>query len=82
MIVQIQILSNATHDVSPSLVIQIDSQRYLFNCGEGFQRFAIQHQVRSSRFNYVFLTDLLPSSTFGLPGKFSSFHNFRHDTLC
>lgn len=42
--------------------------RYLFNAGEGFQRFAVQHQVKLNRMTDVLLTRTSTDAAGGLPG--------------
>lgn len=46
--------------------------RYLFNAGEGFQRFCLEHKVRMSRLSSCLLTRLTPDASGGLPGKLRS----------
>ncbi len=42
--------------------------RYLFNAGEGFQRFAVQHQIKLNRMTDVLLTRISTDAAGGLPG--------------
>ena len=42
--------------------------RYLFNVGEGFQRFAMQHQVKLNRLTDILLTRNGSEAAGGLPG--------------
>ncbi|CAG8552559.1 17021_t:CDS:2, partial [Racocetra fulgida] len=46
----IQLIGSGTFDVPPSIMIHFDSQqnsqRYLFNCGEGTQRFCLQNKLK------------------------------------
>jgi hypothetical protein len=42
--------------------------RYLFNAGEGFQRFAMQHQIKLNRMTDVLLTRTSTDAAGGLPG--------------
>ena len=42
--------------------------RYLFNVGEGFQRFAMQHQIKLNRLTDILLTRNGSEAAGGLPG--------------
>ncbi|KAJ3097108.1 Zinc phosphodiesterase ELAC protein 2 [Phlyctochytrium bullatum] len=64
----IQILGAATHDSRPSVMVHFDSQRYLFNCGEGIQRLCNDQKVRLSKLRSLFLTRLSWDCMGGLPG--------------
>ena len=46
-----------------------DACRYLFNAGEGFQRFCVQHQVKLNRLTDLLFTRLTTDASGGLPGK-------------
>ena len=46
--------------------------RYLFNAGEGFQRFCTEYKIRASRMSGVFLTRSTPYALGGLPGELSA----------
>ncbi|KAL6054622.1 TRNase Z endonuclease [Balamuthia mandrillaris] len=63
-----QILGTCTGDTTPSLLIFFDQRRYLFNCGEGTQRFCIEHKVRLKKISHIFLTKLSWDFTGGIPG--------------
>ena len=47
---------------------QLVKCRYLFNVGEGFQRFAMQHQVKLNRLTDILLTRNGSAAAGGLPG--------------
>ncbi|KAI8998136.1 beta-lactamase-like protein [Gaertneriomyces semiglobifer] len=64
----LQIVGTDTVDASPTIVVHFDSQRYLFNCGEGTQRFAHEHKVRLAKIQTVFLTRVGWECVGGLPG--------------
>ncbi|KAJ3215714.1 Zinc phosphodiesterase ELAC protein 2 [Dinochytrium kinnereticum] len=64
----IQILGAATHDSRPSVIVHFDSQRYLFNCGEGSQRLCNDQKVRLAKLRSIFLTRLSWDCLGGLPG--------------
>jgi ribonuclease Z len=42
-----QVLGTATGDSTPTLLIFFDQKRFLFNCGEGTQRFCTEHKART-----------------------------------
>ncbi|KAK9807250.1 hypothetical protein WJX73_003185 [Symbiochloris irregularis] len=66
----VQVLGNGTDcgDCTPSVLIFFDKQRYVFNVGEGFQRFCVEHKVRLSKVNAVLLTRTSSHAAGGLPG--------------
>ncbi|BDA45073.1 probable zinc phosphodiesterase ELAC protein 2 [Coccomyxa sp. Obi] len=66
--VQVLGLGTDVGDVAPSVLLFFDKQRYLFNAGEGFQRFAVQHQVKLNRMTDVLLTRTSTDAAGGLPG--------------
>ncbi|TPX59210.1 hypothetical protein SpCBS45565_g07802 [Spizellomyces sp. 'palustris'] len=69
----IQILGTQTGDTTPSVLVFFDSQRYLFNAGEGTQRFCIENKVRLGKLTNVFLTRINWDTCGGIPGNASSF---------
>ncbi|KNE60081.1 hypothetical protein AMAG_05512 [Allomyces macrogynus ATCC 38327] len=64
----VQILGGGAHDMAPSLLFKFDSQRYLFNCGEGTQRFCNEHKFRLPKLKNIFLTKLDWTNLGGIPG--------------
>ncbi|CAG8512665.1 10663_t:CDS:2 [Acaulospora morrowiae] len=64
----IQILGTGTVDVAPSVLVHFDDQRYLFNCGEGTQRFCLQNKIKISKVKKIFLTRIHWECFGGLPG--------------
>ena len=64
-----QFLGTGAADFNPSGFLFFDQARYLFNCGEGTQRFFVQHQVKLTRLNAVFLSGLSWNHVGGLPGN-------------
>eukprot|EP01125_Pyxidicula_operculata_P016438 TRINITY_DN5659_c0_g1_i1.p1 TRINITY_DN5659_c0_g1~~TRINITY_DN5659_c0_g1_i1.p1 ORF type:complete len:871 (-),score=205.67 TRINITY_DN5659_c0_g1_i1:247-2859(-) len=81
MKIYIQILGTATGDTTPSLYINVEtnkgSKRYLFNCGEGTQRFCVQHPVKLSKFDHFFFTKLDWEHIGGLPGSILTLYDAR-----
>ena len=68
-IVDVQVLGTGANGLSPSIVLQTNQGHYLFNVGDGLQRFCMQHKVRMGRIKGMFLTNLRSESTGGLPGS-------------
>ena len=66
--VQVLALGTDVGDASPSVLLFTDSQRILFNVGEGFQRFAVEHGINIRRLNRVCLTSVSARTTGGLTG--------------
>ena len=52
----------------PSVLLFFDRHRYLFNAGEGFQRFCVEHKVRLTKVTSVLATRVTTEATGGLPG--------------
>ena len=63
-----QVLSLASGETSPSLLLFFDSKRYLFNAGDGVQRLCHEHGISLHKISDIFLTSLHPESVGGLPG--------------
>jgi len=63
-----QIIGGSTLDSSPSVLLFFDNKRYLFNCGEGTQRFCTEYKVRLTKIGTIFLTRLAWENIGGLPG--------------
>ena len=61
-------LGTDTDDASPCALLFFDRRRLLFNAGEGFQRFAVEHGVRLARVGDVLLTRTDAAAAGGLPG--------------
>ena len=64
----LQLLGTCTSDSSPSVLLFFDDKRYLFNAGEGSQRFCCEHGVKLSGIRSIFLTNLSWDRIGGLPG--------------
>ena len=60
-----------TGDTAPSVLLFFDNLRFLFNVGEGFQRFCVQHRVKLSKTNGIFVTRTSTDAAGGLPGATS-----------
>ncbi|KAH0707918.1 hypothetical protein KY290_010340 [Solanum tuberosum] len=66
----IQILGNGmdTQDTSPSILLFLDKWRFLFNAGEGLQRFLTEHKITLSQIDHIFLSRVCSETVGGLPG--------------
>lgn len=53
-----QVLGTATGDSTPTILIFFDQKRYLFNCGEGTQRFCTEHKAHILEYNIYMFTSL------------------------
>ncbi|KAI6671887.1 hypothetical protein NL676_006772 [Syzygium grande] len=65
----VQILGTGmdTQDTSPSVLLFFDHQRFIFNAGEGLQRFCTEHKIKLSKIIY-FLSRVCSETSGGLPG--------------
>ncbi|KAG2585977.1 hypothetical protein PVAP13_5NG004600 [Panicum virgatum] len=56
----VQILGTGmdTQDTSPSILLFFDKQRFIFNAGEGLQRFCTEHKIKLSKVNIWGPSDL------------------------
>lgn len=52
----------------PSVLLFFDRKRYLFNVGEGFQRFCVEHKVKMTKVSSVLSTRATTHTLGGLPG--------------
>ena len=68
----LQLLSPPLPDTSPSFILHFDSARYLFNAGEGTQRFCNEHRVKLGKVTAAFVSGALGVKGWerigGLPG--------------
>lgn len=66
----VQILGTGmdTQDTSPSVLLFFDQQRFIFNAGEGLQRFSAEHKFKLSRLDHIFLTRVCSETAGGIPG--------------
>ncbi|CAO2205041.1 unnamed protein product [Urochloa humidicola] len=66
----VQILGTGmdTQDTSPSILLFFDKQRFIFNAGEGLQRFCTEHKIKLSKIDHIFLTRVCSETAGGLPG--------------
>ncbi|KAJ1685066.1 hypothetical protein LUZ63_016456 [Rhynchospora breviuscula] len=66
----VQILGTGmdTQDTSPSILLFFDKQRFIFNAGEGLQRYCSEHKIKLSKIDHIFLTRVCSETAGGLPG--------------
>ncbi|KFK38979.1 hypothetical protein AALP_AA3G184300 [Arabis alpina] len=69
-IAYVQILGTGmdTQDTSPSVLLFFDKQRFIFNAGEGLQRFCTEHKIKLSKVDHIFLSRVCSETAGGLPG--------------
>jgi len=74
----IQVLGNGidTGDTLPSVLLFFDSYRYIFNVGEGFQRYCFQHRLKLGKINDIFLTRMSTEAAGGLPGLYITLSDY------
>ncbi|XP_031628749.1 ribonuclease Z, mitochondrial [Contarinia nasturtii] len=66
--VNLQIVGNGAPGAPASVYLFTDQSRYLFNCGEGFQRLANEHKVKLTRLEHIFITRRKWHCIGGMPG--------------
>uniref|UniRef100_A0A7C9A5Q2 ribonuclease Z n=1 Tax=Opuntia streptacantha TaxID=393608 RepID=A0A7C9A5Q2_OPUST len=66
----VQILGTGmdTQDTSPSVLLFFDKKRFIFNAGEGLQRFCTEHKIKLSKVDYIFLSRVCSETAGGLSG--------------
>ncbi|PON46911.1 tRNase Z endonuclease [Parasponia andersonii] len=57
-----------THDTSPSVLLFFDRQRFIFNAGEGLQRYCTEHKIKLSKVDHIFLSRVCSETAGGIPG--------------
>ncbi|XP_030494096.2 tRNase Z TRZ3, mitochondrial isoform X1 [Cannabis sativa] len=57
-----------TQDTSPSVLLFFDRQRFIFNAGEGLQRFCTEQKIKLSKIDHIFLSRVCSETAGGLPG--------------
>ena len=72
--INFQVLGNGTSGGGKSLFLYTDGNKYLFNCGEGTQRLALEYSGHKSLANLsnIFITRKSWENIGGLPGMFLS----------
>ncbi|KAH0721288.1 hypothetical protein KY290_006210 [Solanum tuberosum] len=57
-----------TQETSPSVLLCFDHERFIFNAGEGLQRFCTEYKIKLSQIDHICLTRVCSETTGGLPG--------------
>ena len=63
-----KIIRNHFRQRVPSVMIQVDNQRYFFNCPETLQRFVKDHGVKFTKDLRMFFTGTSPHHVTGVVG--------------
>lgn len=69
LVVQVLGLGTDTGETVASVLLFFDRQRYVFNAGEGFQRFTVEHKIKLNRLSRILVSRLTSDATGGLPGS-------------
>jgi tRNase Z endonuclease len=64
------VLSTVTSDTEPTIVLNFDSAKYVFNVGENTNRAFLQSKRNWRKARGVFLTSIGTQRASGLPGEF------------
>ncbi|GFP79691.1 zinc phosphodiesterase elac protein 2 [Phtheirospermum japonicum] len=77
----VQILGNGmdTQDTSSSVLLFFDQQRFIFNAGEGFQRYCVEYKMKMSKINQIFLSRVCSETALGLPGLLLTLSGIDHN---
>ncbi|XLT03854.1 hypothetical protein HN51_042603 [Arachis hypogaea] len=83
-IAYLQILGTGmdTQDTSPSVYLFFDKQRFIFNAGEGLQRFCTEHKIKLSKIDHIFLTRVCSETAGGLPGLLLTLAGMGEEGMC
>lgn len=68
LVVQVLGLGTDTGETVASVLLFFDRQRYVFNAGEGFQRFTVEYKIKLNRLSRILVSRLTTDATGGLPG--------------
>ena len=68
--------------IVPSIYLFLDQCRMIFNVGEGLQRYCVQHQVKLSKVEDIFLTRITTQTTGGLPVRLCPGHSAECMLVC
>ena len=71
----LQVIGTGNCELSPSLCLFTDSRRYVFNCGENFQRFTREYRMRVLKDPMLFVTRVTWRNLGGLPGFSMSYRD-------
>ncbi|KAI5073640.1 hypothetical protein GOP47_0011653 [Adiantum capillus-veneris] len=57
-----------TGETVATVLLFFDQQRFVFNVGEGLQRFCTEYRIKLSKIDHIFLTRICAETAGGLPG--------------
>ncbi|KAJ7963043.1 zinc phosphodiesterase ELAC protein 2-like [Quillaja saponaria] len=80
----VQILGTGmdTQDTSPSVLLFFDKQRFIFNAGEGLQRFCTEHKIKLSKIDHILLSRVCSETAGGLPGLLLTLAGMGEEGMC
>ncbi|XP_021862861.2 tRNase Z TRZ3, mitochondrial [Spinacia oleracea] len=80
----VQILGTGmdTQDTSPSVLLFFDKQRFIFNAGEGLQRYCTEHRIKLSKIDHIFLSRVCSETAGGLPGLLLTLAGIGEEGIC
>ncbi|KAB7498710.1 Ribonuclease Z, mitochondrial [Armadillidium nasatum] len=64
----LQVVGSGAYGAPQSLIVQSHYHRFLFNCGEGMRRIALDNKIECDYFTRLFLTSCSWDNVSGLPG--------------
>ena len=80
--ISVQVLTAGTWDAPPALLLTVeraDTVGYLINCGEGVQRFCVEHKLRlTGKLQRILMTRLTWPCCGGLPGMLLNMNDGAH----
>ena len=71
----LQVIGTGSCEMSPSFCLFTDSRRYIFNCGENFQRFTREYRMKILKEPMLFITRVSWRNLGGLPGFAMSYRD-------
>ncbi|KAH9612129.1 hypothetical protein KSS87_002609 [Heliosperma pusillum] len=80
----VQILGTGmdTQDTCPSVLLFFDKQRFIFNAGEGLQRYCTEHKIKLSKIDHIFLSRVCSETAGGLPGLLLTMSGIGDKGMC
>jgi ribonuclease Z len=65
----LQVVGGVSKERAPTVILHYDSQRYMFNCGEGTQRLCVENKLKLAKMKNIFLSRINWDCVGGLPGR-------------
>lgn len=65
----LRVLTGLTDDTEPTIVVQFDNAKYVFNAGEGTYRAFSQRRYSATKSKAIFLSALHPQQFGGFTGE-------------